>query len=177
MNNILFEALSVLTLTSAPLSMQVSSMLGEAPNAVIEPGVRVNISHSPQTRVSSIHQSGWITESGFSYTIRLNVDLGNDLGMTVRLAGGSRRRASLPLTNIPKLDLSSAIVRGEVVEGQPILSVEVKFGSEQPECFVNDDGRARLRLKFDREGYEVSRSSIDERCESTGSTVIATSDW
>jgi hypothetical protein len=132
-----------------------------------------DIIEAPYGRVDRVEESGTIAGTQVRY--RLVVDAtGGAVGVDLDVGGRDFGEARLRAEDYPELDLSTLRTYAQSREGDYGFVVSLHYG-EYSDCFIEDDGRNRIRLHFPQGHAPVLRHMTFRDCEPVTTDVALSS--
>lgn len=131
--------------------------------------VLVDLIELPRPDVTELREEGTVPGQDAPYSITLSR---SQAGVSVRLQFRGRILGSADLTEerFPDLDIRSMDLRAETADGVTSFIISLKFGDERM-CYVNDDGRDRIRLNFYDRGDPIFNLMTFSDCEPVHRTI------
>ena len=125
--------------------------------------VLVDLIELPEPNIAELREQGTVPGGNAPYIVRLSQSEG---GVLVRITFGDRviGDVRLPSSQFPSLDIRSADFRAETSSDSTAFILSLKYGDERM-CFVNDDGRDRIRLNFSDQDAPFYNVLTFQNCE------------
>ena len=107
----------------------------------------IDVIETPRARPRRVQETGVIPEGDDVYDLTADRPSGTDLSILLRVNGQQIGSVQLTDADYPNLDLSSLESFTQRTRSGVVFIVSVKYGGES-DCFVDDDGRNRIRIHF-----------------------------
>lgn len=125
--------------------------------------VLVDLIELPEPFIAELREEGTVPGSGASYIIILSRS-GSGVVVQITLRDQVIGNVRLPSDQFPNLDIRSMDFRAETSSDSTAFILSLKYGDERM-CFVNDDGRDRIRLSFSDRGAPLYNVLTFQDCE------------